>query len=261
LPEADADLALLEAAAQEAGRIALRHFAGSRDARDKPDGQGPVTEADLEVDAALREILIAARPDYGWLSEESPDGPARLAAERAFIVDPIDGTRAFVAGRHAWGHSLAIAEHGRVIAGVVHMPKLERTYAAASGQGATCNGARIEASRRSDPDGAEVLANRTQMEPAFWPGGVPDLRRHFRPSIAYRMCLAAAGRFDAMLTFRDAWEWDIAAGALIAREAGAVVTDRLGRPPVFNNPVPQLAGIIVAGPELHAGLMARLPAA
>jgi myo-inositol-1(or 4)-monophosphatase len=259
LPEAD--LALLERAAREAGGIALRHFAGSRKARDKSGGQGPVTEADLEVDAMLRALLTGARPDYGWLSEESVDGPERLGAERVFIVDPIDGTRAFVDGRHAWGHSLAIAERGRVIAGVVCMPKLERVYAAAAGQGATCNGVRIAASRRSDPDGAEVLANRTQMEPVFWPGGVPDLRRHFRPSIAYRMCLAAEGRFDAMLTFRDAWEWDIAAGALIAGEAGAVVTDRLGREPVFNNPVPQLAGIIVAGPELHAGLLARLPAA
>lgn len=256
----EADVALLEAAAREAGAIALRHFAGAREARDKPDGQGPVTEADLEVDRALRATLCAARPGYGWLSEESPDGPARLAARRVFIVDPIDGTRAFVAGRRAWGHSLAVAEAGRVVAGVVHMPLLGRTYSAAAGGGAFRDGTPIRATARTEVAGAEVLANRTQFEPAFWPGGVPDLRRHFRPSIAYRMCLAAEGRFDAMLTFRDAWEWDIAAGALIAREAGAAVTDRLGRAPRFNNPDPRLPGIIVAGPELHAQLLARLPA-
>ncbi|MCB1371292.1 MAG: 3'(2'),5'-bisphosphate nucleotidase CysQ, partial [Rhodobacteraceae bacterium] len=97
------DLALLEEAARAAGEIALRHFDGARAATEKPGGQGPVTEADLEIDRMLRAELTAARPGYGWLSEESEDGTARLAAERVFIVDPIDGTRAFIAGRSAWG--------------------------------------------------------------------------------------------------------------------------------------------------------------
>lgn len=256
----EADLGLLERAARAGGAIALRHFGGGREAVEKPAGQGPVTEADLEVDGALRAMLTTARPEYGWLSEESVDSPARLGARRVFIVDPIDGTRAFVAGRRAWGHSLAIAEHGRIVAGVVHMPMLDRTYAAAAGEGAFCNGAPIRTARRSELAGSDVLASRTQFDPAFWPGGVPEITRHFRPSIAYRMCLAAEGRFDAMLTLGDAWEWDIAAGALIAAEAGAVVTDRLGRDPVFNNAVPQLPGMIVAGAALHARLLERLPA-
>ncbi|MCB1351631.1 MAG: 3'(2'),5'-bisphosphate nucleotidase CysQ [Rhodobacteraceae bacterium] len=253
----EADLPLLITAAHAAGEIAMRHFAGDRAATEKPDAQGPVTEADLEVDRMLRDRLLAARPDYGWLSEESENDPARLDAERVFIVDPIDGTRAFVEGGKAWSHALAVAERGRVVAGVVFLPRLERTYSAAAGEGAVCNGEPIRVSRREVLTGAKVLVNATQLDPKFWPSGVPAIERHFRSSLAYRMCLAAEGRYDAMLTFRDAWEWDIAAGDLIAREAGGRVTDRLGHAPVFNNPRPALPGVIAAPPELHARLLAQ----
>jgi myo-inositol-1(or 4)-monophosphatase len=256
LPEADLDLLL--GAARAAGEIAKRHFRGKRESVEKPEGGGPVTEADLEVDRMLRAELQGARPDYGWLSEESSDGPARLEAERVFIVDPIDGTRAFVAGERAWAHALAVAERGRLTAGVVYLPRMNRTYAAAAGQGARVNGRAIRPSARTLLDGAGALVNSSQLEPKFWPGGVPPVRRHFRPSLAYRICLVAEGRYDVMLTFREAWEWDVAAGALIASEAGAVVSDRSGGPLHFNNPVPQVPGIVAGGQALHAAVMARL---
>ena len=226
--------------------------------REKPGGHGPVSEADLAVDRQLRAALTGARPDYGWLSEESEDSPARLAASRVFIVDPIDGTRAFLAGERAWALSLAVVEAGRVVAGVVHMPALARTYAAALGAGATCNGAPISPSDRPDPKAARVLAAGSALDPAFWPGGVPPVERHFRPSLAYRLCLVAEGRFDAAFSFRDTWEWDVAAGDLVAREAGAVVTTRDGVAPAYNRPTPLLPGILVAGPALHATLAAWL---
>jgi myo-inositol-1(or 4)-monophosphatase len=256
LPEPD--LALLEAAAREAGAIALRHFGRPGGVREKPGGHGPVSEADLEIDRMLRAELTAARPGYGWLSEESDDGPERLEAERVFIVDPIDGTRDFVAGGRAWSHALAVAERGRVLAGVVFLPRLDRLYAAAAGGGATADGAALRVSARGELEGARLLASATQMDPAHWRRGVPRVERHFRPSVAYRLCLAAEGRFDAMLTFRDAWEWDVAAGALIAGEAGAAVTDRAGGALRFNGPSAILPGVIVAGPALHAEIMARL---
>jgi myo-inositol-1(or 4)-monophosphatase len=253
-----ADLALLLEAADAAGEVATRHFQGGRASVEKPGGAGPVTEADLEVDRMLRAELKAARPDYGWLSEESTDGPERLEAERVFIVDPIDGTRAFIEGGDAWAHSLSVAQAGRVIAGVVYLPRLRRVYAAAAGEGATLNGRLIRPGTRRNLDGADLLVNATQLDPKYWPGGVPSVARHFRPSLAYRMCLIAQGRFDGMLTFRDAWEWDVAAGELILREAGAAVTDRTGRPARFNNPVPQIPGIVAAGPALHAAILRRL---
>jgi myo-inositol-1(or 4)-monophosphatase len=254
----DPDLALLEDAALAAGEIAQRRFGAGLPAREKPGGHGPVTEADLEIDRMLRARLGAARPDYGWLSEESEDAPDRLAAEHVFIVDPIDGTRAFVAGERAWAHSLAVARRGRVVAAVVHLPLLRRTYRAAAGAGATLNGAAIGVSARADLEDARVLATAAQLDPRHWRGAAPRLERHMRPSLAYRLCLAAEGRFDAMLTFRDAWEWDVAAGDLIAREAGAVVTDRTGAPAIYNNRHPQVPGLIVAGPALHAAILARV---
>lgn len=145
----EADLALLETAARAAGEIALRHFGTDHEVREKPGGLGPVTAADLEVDRMLRAELLGARPGYGWLSEESADGPERLAARRAFIVDPIDGTRAYVAREKAWAHSLALTEGGRVIAAVVHLPALRRTYTAREGGGAYRDGARIGVSARA----------------------------------------------------------------------------------------------------------------
>ncbi len=252
------DLALLTEAALAAGKIARRHFGASPDIWEKPDGGGPVTAADLEVDRMLRAELTRARPGYGWLSEETEDAPDRLDARRVFVVDPIDGTRAFIAGEKTWAQSLAVVEDGRVVAGVVHLPMLERTYCADEGGGAWLNGAPIGVSPRADLENARVLANAAQLDPRHWRGDAPRLERHMRPSLAYRLCLAAEGRFDAMLSFRDAWEWDVAAGDLIAREAGAVVSDRTGAPAVYNNPHPQIPGLIVAGPALHAAILARV---
>jgi myo-inositol-1(or 4)-monophosphatase len=253
-----ADLKLLVEAAEAAGRIALRHFGRRPEIWDKADGAGPVTEADLEIDRMLRAELLAARPGYGWLSEETEDGPERLEAERAFVVDPLDGTRAFIAGEASFAHSLAVVERGLVTAGVVHLPKLGRTYTAALGQGAWRDGVPIRASGRETVEGARVLAPSANFRTELWPGGMPLVARHFRPSIAYRLCLAAEGRFDAMLTLRETWEWDVAAGSLAAAEAGAIVTSAAGEAPAFNRAVPRLAGIVAAGPVLHRALMERL---
>ena len=254
MPATD-DLALLLDAAREAGEVAMGHFRADPDWRDKPGGQGPVSEADLAVDALLRERLLGARPDHGWLSEEAEDDPARLERRRVFVVDPIDGTRSFLAGDRTWGVAVALVEDGRPVAGVMHMPALEATYAAAEGAGARRDGAPIRASGRGSPEGARVLSNRVSLSPERWPGGAPSVERHFRPALAHRLCLVAEGRFDAALSLGSVWEWDVAAGALIAAEAGAAVTDGAGRPLRFNTPERRGPGIVVATPGVHAGLL------
>lgn len=254
----ESDLALLADAALAAGEIARRHFGRGPEVWQKPDGAGPVSAADLEIDAMLRAELLAARPGYGWLSEETPDTPARLDARRVFIVDPLDGTAAFLAGQRGFAHSLAVAEAGRVIAAAVAVPMLGRLYTAAAGAGAWLDGRPIAVSGRGALEGAGILAARPQLDPAHWPGGVPPVERHFRSSLAYRLCAVAAGRFDAMLTLRDTWEWDIAAGSLIVAEAGGRVTDRHGRTPLFNSPPARQAGVLAGSPAVHAGLLARL---
>lgn len=260
MPVREGDLSLLIAAAEGAGAIARRHFRADPKVWEKEGGQGPVTEADLEVNDFLRARLTAARPGYGWMSEESdPLGDlSRLAAETAFVIDPIDGTRAFAAGETSFAHALAVVRQGRPVAAVVHLPMLGLTYSAARGAGAWLNGAQLAASGREDPEGARVLASRPAFEPAVWPGGVPGVKRFFRPSLAWRLALVGEGRFDAMITLRDTWDWDIAASTLIAEEAGARVTGRAGQPLRFNTGSARSPGVLAAPPALHGAFLAAM---
>ena len=251
------DLALLTDAARKAGEIALRFWRQAPKTWEKP-GQGPVTEADLAVNAALRDMLRSARPDYGWLSEEDPDSETRLETEFQFILDPIDGTRSFIAGEDVFAISLAVVQNGVARAGVVYLPALDRLYTATDHGPALKDGQPIMASKQQGIEGARLLTTAQALQPQHWPGGVPDLKRSFRASLAYRLCLVAEGRHDGMLTLRDAWEWDIAAGSLIAARAGAAVTDRTGQTLRFNQPNPLAPGVVVAAPGLHAALLQRL---
>ena len=256
MPEPDLDL--LQDAALAAGEIARKFFRANPETWDKNNDQGPVTEADLAIDKMLRHELLAARPDYGWLSEESEDNPDRLNHDRVFIIDPIDGTRAFINGEQSFSHSLAIAERGKIIAATIHLPIRKQTYAAALDGGATCNGKPISPSKTTSISGAKILTTKANLHDKYWPHGAPDLERHFRPSLAYRLCLAADGRFDGMLALRDTWEWDVAAGDLIVSEAGGMVSDRHNQPPVYNNATPMLAGIIAAPKPVHFDIMRAL---
>jgi myo-inositol-1(or 4)-monophosphatase len=255
LPEPD--LALLKEAALAAGEIAKRFHRNGAKVWEKAD-QSPVTEADLAVNARLHEILTDARPDYGWLSEETEPDPGYCAAQRWFVVDPIDGTRSFMEGNKTFAHSIAVVEGTRVVAAVVHLPLREKTYAAAEGAGAFLNGAPIRSAEVSELGGATIMINKAQLKPENWPGGVPDIERVYRPSLAYRICLAAEGRFAGMVTLRDAWEWDVAAGALIAAEAGAEMCGRDGRAIRFGNDSRKVPGMLVCSDSLRRQLLERL---
>ena len=218
-----------------------------------PSGCGKTTllrtligfEADGPADPVP--VFILRRP----LDPSSPDASARLAAERTFIVDPIDGTRAFIAGEKTFAHSLAVAEAGRITAAVVYLPLYDALYAATSDGPATLNGAPIRASAETRAEGATLLTARANLAPEWWRDATPPpFRREFRASLAYRLCLVAEGRFDAMLTLRPTWEWDIAAGDLIARRAGATVTDQTGSGLTFNAADPRAKGVIAGPPAL-----------
>ena len=250
------DLNLLIDAARTAGRIATSFNGQTAKKWDKPDGAGPVTEADLAVNDMLLATLAVARPNYGWLSEETEDSDARLNRDKVFIIDPIDGTRSYAEGANTWAHSFAIAEKGEVTAAVVFLPMRNKMYTAAKGEGAWLNGDRLSVSQQSKLSNARVLATKVNVEPQFWPSGVPNFERQHRPSLAYRLALVAEGKFDAMFTFRPSWEWDIAAGALIVREAGGKITDQTGQSLAFNTPDALLNGIIAGGSELHTQSLA-----
>ena len=258
MPGPEDDLTLLVKAARQVGPIALSFWKAEPKAWDKPDNAGPVTEADLAVNDALQTMLTGARPDYGWLSEESEADASRLDARHCFIIDPIDGTRAFIAGQAGFAHSLAIAEGERIIAAVVHLPAMDLTFAAHADGPALLNGQPIRPSV-AGINSARVLTYKSATDPEYWKNGqTPPFRREFRPSLAWRLCLVAEGRFDAALSVRHVWEWDIAAGSLIAQRAGALATDRHGHPMRFNSPRATVDGMIVAGPRLHGEMHAGM---
>ncbi len=262
-PEANLkdDLALIEEAVRNAGAIARKFYQGEYKRWDKGKGQ-PVTEADLAVDKYLRETLIAARPDYGWLSEETEDDPARLGKEYVFVVDPIDGTVAFLKGRPHFTICVAVVRDGEAIVGVVYNPVLDECYAAVKGNGATMNGKTIHVTARAELEGCRILGDKTMFAHPAWstPPNTPWPRMciETRNSIAYRMVLVAGGTFDATLALSAKHDWDLAAADIIVREAGGILTAHDGTALRYNAANPIQRSFICAGPALHAALLAKL---
>jgi myo-inositol-1(or 4)-monophosphatase len=210
------------------------------------------------VDAMLKTRLLAARPDHGWLSEETTDDPARLTKSKLFIIDPIDGTRAYVKGRPWFTVCIAAVRDGRPVAAVVHAPALEETYEATLGGGARLNGQPIQASATQDLAGAAMMGDAAMFADPRWPTPWPHMRVESRNSIAYRMMLVASGAFDAALALGKKGEWDLAAADLIASEAGARVTDHLGHPFTYNQPDPERPSLLCAPPALHRLILQRV---
>lgn len=239
------------AAAAEAGAYALDRAQRPVRRWEKAGGE-PVCEIDLAVDRLLRERLHAIDPAAAWLSEESVDDPVRLEAERVWVVDPIDGTRDYLRGRPGWAVSVALVERGRAVLGVLESPARGERWLAQAGGGATRNGAPIAVAPRDVLEGARVPAEQL-------PRRDRDLVAVAKPnSIALRMAMVAAGEADLVATMRWGHEWDIAAAALIAGEAGAVVTDVLGAPLAFNTPTAAAFGVLVTAPGIHAAAAARM---
>ena len=251
------DLKLIEEAAREVGEVALKMREAGLAIEHKENGT-PVTNADLRVDQLLKEHLGAARPDYGWLSEETADNIDRLEQRRLFVVDPIDGTAAYMKGRPWWAVSIAVVEDGRPVAGVVHAPSLGETYLAERGKGATLNGDVIRASDVAEVEDCAMLGDAQMFLHPAWPVKWPTMRVETRNSIAYRMCLVASGAFDAAIALTGKNEWDLAAADLICAEAGARATDHLGRAFIYNDPNPRAPSLICAAPALHPLLIERV---
>ena len=251
------DLALIIEAAHAAGALALKLRTAGLETAYK-EGDSPVTNADLATDAQIKQTLTAARPDYGWLSEETADDPARRERRRLFVVDPIDGTRAFIKNRPWWSVSVAVVEDDRPIAGVVFAPDLNETFAAQAGRGATLNGQPIRASDRDAVEGCGMVGDARMFAHPSWPTPWPEMRIEARNSTAYRLCTIAAGAFDATLALVAKFDWDLAAADLIAREAGAFVGDHRGRPFAYNGHKPAQPSLVCAAPRLAPLILERV---
>jgi myo-inositol-1(or 4)-monophosphatase len=253
------DRTRLEAIVREAGRIALAAWPGDGHACevwDKLD-TSPVSAADLAVDTFLKRELKALLPSAGWLSEETADAPARIERSLIWLVDPIDGTRDFVRGRTGWAISVALVSAGRPLIGCLFAPVRRREdggelWHAEAGHGAWRNGEQIVASQRAELPGARVPVKSLPREDA-------DLCAVEQPnSIALRIAMVAADEADLVATLRWGYEWDIAAAGLIAREAGAAVTDAFGGPLNYNKRDPRAFGVLVSSPAMHPAAVERL---
>jgi myo-inositol-1(or 4)-monophosphatase len=256
LPEPD--VVLLERVVREAGAVAREIFQRSCETWHKKDGS-PVTEADLAVNRYLAEHLRAARPAYAWLSEENEDDRSRFSAQRVFVVDPIDGTLAFVKRRPHFTISVAVVEAGRPVAAAVYNPITDDSYVAAAGEGARLDGAPIRVGNRQNLEGCRMLASRATLTSPRWQPW-PGMHIENPNSIALRVALVAAGRYDAALTMATIHDWDLAAADLILCEAGGVLTTIEGATPRYNQEDVVQPSVLAAGPALHAALRARLDA-
>jgi myo-inositol-1(or 4)-monophosphatase len=237
--------------AGEAGRIAAERGTGLFRRWEKEPGH-PVCEVDLEVDAFLRERLSELDPEAGWLSEETVDDSDRIERRRLWVVDPIDGTRDFLRGRSGWAVSVALVEDRVPVIGVLSAPARGELWTAERGGGAWRNGERLRASGKAELRGARVPAE--QLPPAD-----RDLVAVPKPnSIALRIALVAAGEADLVATFKWGFEWDIAAAALIAEEAGATVTGALGQPLAFNTASGASFGVLATSPGIHQQAQDRI---
>lgn len=232
-PEKEADLALLRSAAVAAGITALGFFRRDMKSWTK-ENASPVSEADCLVDEFLSNNLLAARPDYGWLSEETFDDKERLNYQRVFIVDPIDGTRGFIRGQDGWTICVSVIEDGEPVAAVVYAPARDELYDAVKGGGARLNGDPLF--RRQHQGPGPVIPAPGAVHRELAEAGLDYVRGPVLPSLAYRLVQVATGVLDAAVARRGAQDWDISAAALILSECGIALEDVCVGPIRFNKP-------------------------
>jgi myo-inositol-1(or 4)-monophosphatase len=250
------DFELLEMAVRDAGTLALGYFGREIAAKRKPDGT-QVSEADLAADALLRTALMGNRPSYGWLSEETADDPRRLGCRFAWIVDPIDGTHAFLSGIAEWTVAVALVDNGRPVLSAVFNPATSEMFTARRGEGTYLNGKPVSVRDSGQIEGATMIASEGLFKKKIWDEPWPEMRVRWVHSIAYRMARIAQGRAHATISMTAKHEWDLAAPALLVQEAGGRATGIDGGALTFNQPVPRLKGLVAAGRELHELLVDR----
>ncbi len=255
----EADLKLLEAAAGEAGALAMRYFRQNPNVWEK-DGGSPVSEADIAVDDLLRTRLLAARPGYGWLSEETADDGSRLDRERVFLVDPIDGTRAFLAGDDCWSVSVAVVRNGRPVAAALNAPARAELFCARQGGGAWLGDQHLRVSECAEIKSARIAGPRGWLRTETFQRLGADLHPHV-PSLAYRFALVAANRVDAAFASPRANDWDLAASDLLVHEAGGRLTALDGTLPLYNRETLRHGVLVATNAELEASVVAAIVAA
>lgn len=250
-PDHAAVAARLSEIVTEAGELALRFFKAPVKHWMKGAGVGsPVSEADIEVNLLMKDRLAAAGIVCGWLSEETEDDPARLSRERIWVVDPIDGTRAFLAGLPDWTISVALVEHGRPTVAALYAPVTNELFVATAGKGATHNGARIAADAGAAFEGVRIAGPQRMLDrlSARAPGLVFEPKVH---SLALRFARVAEGALGIAFSGRDSHDWDLAGADLLVHEAGGLLTTMAGETITYNRPLPRHEALVAAGRARH----------
>ena len=245
--------AWLEAAVRDAGALALKTFRNSP--RQWAKGKSSVVcEADIAVDHFLRERLAGATPGFGWLSEETEDDPARLNAEQVWIVDPIDGTRSYLAGQSDWVVSAALTAGGRPTLAAIFAPVTGELFLAPAGGGVTLNGVPVAANPGNQLEGAKAAGPRRFID---WLAGI-DRSVVAMPrigSLALRLARVAHGGLDVAFAGGNSHDWDLAAADLLVHEAGGAMTTLAGRLLTYNRTEPVHGALIAAGRDRHTALI------
>ncbi len=244
------ELEVVKQAVREAGeailRIADEHYKTAATQADRT----VVTKADIEADKILQNHLRGEFPDYGWLSEETKDDDRRLQCSRVWIVDPMDGTREFVMKVPEFVVSVALAENGEVVLGIILNPCTGDLFEAVRGAGTKLNGQPVHCDHQLDgkPD---VEVSRSDIEKNRFAGYESHLELHPCRSIAYKLARLAAGQADGTLSVTPKNEWDIAAGVILVTEAGGQVTDLAGDKYRFNQANTLVNGVIAASADAY----------
>jgi myo-inositol-1(or 4)-monophosphatase len=249
--------AQLSAAVRDAGSVALSMFGKPIKQWTKGPSSSPVCEADIAIDALLRERLTGGGNGFAWLSEETADDAARLAARYVWVVDPIDGTRAYIAGQTDWAISAALIEGSRPIAACLYAPALDEFFAARTGAGSTLNGVAIAVAPGAALGGIRIAGPQKFLERlnSILPPFIKLPRGH---SLALRLARVAQGSCDAAFAGGNSHDWDLAAADLLVHEAGGTLTPLAGGAMAYNRPVPRHGMLIAAGRDRHAALIGLL---
>jgi myo-inositol-1(or 4)-monophosphatase len=245
----------LEAIMREAGELArvtasrpLKHWTKGHD-------RSPVSEADIAVNDLLRDRLAALTPGAGWLSEETEDNLSERDRPQTWVVDPIDGTRAYISGRTDWTISVALVEDGRPAVAALFAPVTEEMFIAVRGEGATLNGNPMHAPNDDGLTGAKIAGPKRYLAwlESLTPSILPQAKIH---SLALRLTRVAHGDLDAAFASGGSHDWDLAAADLLVHEAGGLLTDLSGRSLRYNRPHVVHGALVAAGPIRHGMLVA-----
>ena len=241
----------------EAGKLALKWFKKDPEQWEKDDGS-LVSKADIEINDLLNKLLKNKNPEFGWLSEENEDDKSRLNKKITFVVDPLDGTKAFLEGKKEFSISIAIVKNGLPISGIVFSPSTGEMFEAEKNKGSWKNNKKIIISKYKKLEKCKMIAFKPMFSHPAWKEPWPKMDVENRNSIAYRMALVASGQYDAMMALNSKNDWDIAAGDLLISESGGVVTLHTNKKIIYNTENIKKPSVIGTNKSIHDKIIKRV---